>query len=177
MREFKLGKVAGLSLSAEPAAIIGTIVLWALLSGAGIWLLDLPIGQAIGGGLIATLLYWFSDIVHHLGHAFVAGRTGYPMVGIRLGQYLVFATSVYPADEEALPAAIHIRRALGGPAGSLLFTLVTGAIALALRPTGGVVWWVALFVCLNNFVTFTLGAFLPLGFTDGSTLLEWWGKR
>lgn len=140
-------------------------------------MLDLPISQAIGGGLIAALLYWFSDIVHHLGHAFVARRTGYPMVGIRLGKYLIFGTSVYPADEEALPAAIHIRRALGGPTGSLLFTLVTGAIALALRPIGGVVWWVALFVCLNNLVTFTLGAFLPLGFTDGSTLLEWWGKR
>lgn len=176
MRKINLGKVAGLNLTADLGALIGTIGLWALLSAVGVWLLDLPVIQAVGGALIATLLYWLSDIVHHLGHAFAARRTGYPMAGIHLGKYLVLGTSDYPADEPALPPAVHIRRALGGPAGSFLFTLVTGAVALALRPAGGVAWYVALFVCLNNFVILTLGAFLPLGFTDGSTLLEWWGK-
>ncbi len=48
---------------------------------------------------------------------------------------------------------------------------------LMLRPLGGVVWWIAVFVFLTSFVMFTIGPFIPLGFTDGSTLLEWWGKR
>ena len=177
VKEYKLGKIAGLSLSIEPLFFAGTIVLWIALSGVGVLMLELPFSQAIGGGLVATLLYWVSDIVHHLGHAYAARRTGYPMVGVRLGKYLIFGTSLYPEDEEPLPAAIHIRRALGGPIGSLVFTVVTGIIALVLYPVGGVVWWIALFVCLTNFFMFTIGPFFPLGFTDGSTILEWWGKR
>ena len=97
------------------------------------------------------------------------------MTGIRLWWLLGF--SLYPPDEGPLPAAVHIRRALGGPAASVLLTLVAGLIAVAVRPLGGAAWWVALFFFLDNLLVFTLGAFLPLGFTDGSTLLRWWGQR
>jgi len=34
----------------------------------------------------------------------------------------------------------------------------------------------ALFVAAINLLIFSVGAFLPLGFTDGSTLLRWCGK-
>jgi hypothetical protein len=37
--------------------------------------------------------------------------------------------------------------------------------------------WVGTFFFLDNLLIFTLGVFVPLGFTDGSTLLRWWGKR
>jgi hypothetical protein len=99
------------------------------------------------------------------------------MTGIRLGKWALLGTSLYPADEQALPAAVHIRRALGGPIGSLLVSLVAAVAALALRTGGGVLWWVGVFLFLDNLVLLTLGAFLPLGFTDGSTLLRWWGKQ
>ena len=99
------------------------------------------------------------------------------MIGIRLGEWGLLGTSVYPPDEQTLPARIHIRRALGGPTGSLLLSAVAAVTALALRTVGGALWWVALFFFLDNLVVFTLGAFPPLGFTDGSTLLQWWGKR
>jgi hypothetical protein len=71
---------------------------------------------------------------------------------------------------------VHIQRALGGPAGSLLYTLLWGAVLLLLRPLGqsGVMWWVTAYLFLSNLLIFTLGAFLPLGFTDGSTLLRYW---
>ena len=176
-KEYKLGKFLGLNLSIVPSFFVGTILLWAGLSGIGIWLLEWPLSQAILGGLVAALLYWVSDIVHHLGHTYAAHRTGYPMVGIRLGTRFIFGTSVYPVDEEPLPASIHIRRALGGPIGSLLFTVVTGIIAWLLYPTGGVVWWMVLYVCLTSFFMFTIGPFIPLGFSDGSTILEWRGKN
>lgn len=177
MKELKLAKVAGLDLSAEPLAVAGSILLWVVLAAAGVWLLDLPVGAAVVGGLVATVLHWLSDIGHQLGHAWAARRTGYPMSGIRLGKWLVLGTSLYPAGEGSLPAEIHIRRALGGPLGSLLVSLVTGIAALLLYPVGGAVRWVSLFLFVENFVLLTLGAFMPLGFTDGSTLLEWWGKR
>jgi hypothetical protein len=178
MREHaRAGRVAGLDISITPSFFVGTLILWLVLSGVGMVVLELPALQAAGGGLVATLLYWVTDVVHHLGHAWAARRTGYPMVGVRLGSYLVFGTSLYPADEPALPAGIHIRRALGGPLASLLFAILAGIVALVLRPLGGVAFWLALFVLLTSFVVYTIGPFLPLGFTDGSTLLQWWGKE
>lgn len=177
MNEFKLGKVAGLALSADPLALIGSILLFGVLSGVAIGILQLSVGAAIIGSLVALILHWIADIAHHLGHAWAARQTGYPMIGLRLGTWLVLGTSLYPMNEPALPAAIHIRRALGGPLASLLLTLVAAIIVLLLRNFGGVLWWVALFFLLDNLFVFALGALLPLGFTDGSTLLHWWGKR
>ena len=174
MTEYKLGRLAGLSMSARPSAIAGTILLWAILSAIGFWLLDLPFGVALAAGLAAVALHWASEFLHNLGHAWAARRAGYPMIGIQL--WGVLSASIYPPGEPALPGRIHIRRALGGPLGSLLVTLATGALALALRPLGGAIWWVALFFFLDNLLVFTLGAMLPLGFNDGSTLLRWWGK-
>jgi hypothetical protein len=133
-REYKLGKIAGLDLSVEPWFFVGTIALWLVLSGVGVWVLELPLSQAVLGGVVTTVLYWVSDIVHQLGHAYAAQRTGYPMTGIRLGTYLIFGTALYPDDEGELPAAVHIRRALGGPIGSLTFSIITGVIAMILYP-------------------------------------------
>jgi hypothetical protein len=173
--EIKLGRFAGLSLSAMPSAIIGTLVLWVVLSAIGIALLRVDWPKAIGGGLIAALLHQASEIVHQLGHSWAARQTGYPMTGIRLWGLL--STSVYPPDEPALPATIHIRRALGGPMTSLLVSILAGIFLYALRDRDGVARWIALFFFLDNLLTFTLGSCLPLGFTDGSTLLHWLGKR
>jgi hypothetical protein len=92
------------------------------------------------------------------------------MIGVRfLGP---LATSVYPHDEPELAPAVHVRRALGGPAGSAVLTVVAGILWLLL---GGVhtVNWILLLFFLDNLLVFTLGAFLPLGFTDGSTLLRY----
>jgi hypothetical protein len=173
-RLYELGALGGLRLTADRSAIVGSALLWLLLSGAGLGL-GLTLAAALTGGLAAVLLHWCSDIVHQLGHARAARSTGHPMIGIRL--WWLLTSSIYPRDEGALPAAVHIRRALGGPLASLLLTLAAAAIALALRAGGGVPWLVALFVFLDNLLVLTLGAFVPLGFTDGSTLLYWWGKR
>ena len=172
---YQLGRVASLRLTAAPSAIVGSLLLWALLSGiAALGLGVSPVAAGVGG-LVAVLLHWASDIVHQLGHARAARATGHPMIGIRL--WWVLSASIYPSDEGSLPAAVHIRRALGGPVASLLLAVIAGVIALALRPLGGAYWWVALFFFLDNLLVLTLGALVPLGFTDGSTLLHWWGKR
>jgi hypothetical protein len=114
-------------------------------------------------------------VVHNIGHNTAARSTGHPMVGTRLGFLLVLGASLYPADEPELPPDVHIRRALGGPVGSALFTVVLGALALALSGTS--VGWVAVVWFIDNLLVFTLGAWLPLGFNDVSTILYWRGKR
>ncbi|HEY7356275.1 MAG TPA: hypothetical protein VH590_07405 [Ktedonobacterales bacterium] len=173
---YPLGTVTGLRLSARPSAFIGALLLWVVLSGVGIGALGLSSVAGVLGGLLAVALHYFSDTVHQLGHAWAARRTGHPMIGIQF--WWVLSASLYPPDEPALPAAVHIRRALGGPTASLALTVIAGgiALALALAATGGVLWYVALLFWLDNLLVLTLGAFLPLGFTDGSTLLRWRGK-
>ena len=176
MKEFRLGRLGGLELSAVPSAFLGSLVLWLGLSGIAIILLRLPASDAVLGALAATALHWISDTLHQLGHARAARQTGHPMLGIRY--WGVLSSSVYPADEPTLPAAVHLRRALGGPIMSALVTLVAAALVLAAQSAGvyGIIRWLALFFLLANLFVFTLGPFLPLGFTDGSTLLHWRNK-
>ena len=175
--EYPLGKLAGLRLSVVPLALVGSIFLLVLLAGIAIGLLHLSVREAILGGLLAVMLHWTSGIAHHLGHAWAARRTGHPMLGIRFGTLGLLATSVYPPCEPALPAKIHIQRALGGPLGSLLFSILAMLVALLLWRLNDTLGWVGTFFFLDNLLVYTLGVFLPLGFTDGTTLLQWWGKR
>jgi hypothetical protein len=155
---------------------LGAFLLWVIFSWAGAAVLEFSLGLAILGGLAATGLHWLADFCHQLGHAWAARRVGYPMTGVKLGQWLIFSTSQYPTDEPDLLAAIHVRRALGGPAASLLISAAVGILAWLLYPRGGLAWWLALIFCLENLGA-GLGAFLPLGFTDGSTLLRLWKQR
>src|SRR6476469_7773514 len=102
----KLGRIAGLDLSAEPSALAGFLVVWVALSAVGLMLPGLSAGEAILGGLLAAILHWCAGLLHQLGHARAARRTGYPMIGIQLWWFL--GRSQYPADEPPLPRAVHI---------------------------------------------------------------------
>jgi hypothetical protein len=168
-----LGRLASLELSARPSAFIGALLLWALFAGLG-WLLFATPGAALLFGLVCTALHWLSELIHHLGHARAARRIGYPMTGVRL--WFIFGQSLYPAEEPPLPGRVHIHRALGGPLASILFGAFAAVLALLVRPAGNFVWWVLVVALLDNWLILGFGAFLPLGFTDGSTLLAWWGK-
>jgi hypothetical protein len=167
----KHGRLAGLEISALPSAIAGFLLVWVVLGGVAL-LLGLSVGEAIVGGLLGAILHWIVDTLHQLGHAWAARRTGYPMTGVRF--WWVLSSSIYPADEPHLPAVTHVRRAVGGPVASAIVSLLSGivALALALGSAGGLLWWLALFFFLDNLLVFTLGSLLPLGFTDGSTLLQ-----
>jgi hypothetical protein len=170
-KTIRLGNLAGLKLMAKGNAVVSSLVLWVLLTIVGAVWLDLGMATAVIGALIATILHWLGELWHNLGHAWAARRTGHPMSGV-MAMWLI-AGSLYPPDEGELPARVHIQRALGGPIGSALLALVMGLVAWAVRPLGGLIWYLAFFFFLDNLLVFTLGAFLPLGFTDGSTLLRY----
>src|ERR1700737_5522232 len=170
-----LGRIAGLNLTFHNSAIPGTFLMWVLFAGAGHYLFHAGFVAALVGGLIAALLHVCSEVFHQLGHAAAARAPGYPMTGIRL--WWMLGSSVYPADEPPLAAGMHIRRALGGPSASALLTLVALALWLLLRAVTPEWSWVGLVFFVDSLVFFTLGSFLPLGFTDGSTLLRWLPRR
>jgi len=166
--------VGGLAISVGTSAIICSLALWVLLAMAGIFLLSFSLLEAVVLALAAVALHWLSEFLHQLGHATAARTTGYPMVGIHFWGLL--SSSRYPPDEPTLPRSVHARRALGGPTLSLIVTLFAIVLLLLLR-SGTSAWWLALFLFLDNLLVFTIGAFLPLGFIDGSTLLNLYRDR
>jgi hypothetical protein len=172
---YRLGSIGGVKITARLSAIIASIALWAIATEVATTFFGATLAAGILLGLIVTALHWLSDLLHQAGHAIAARRTGYPMTGLRL--WFLLSSGLYPLDEPELPARTHARRALGGPILSLLVTIVAGGIALLMRNAGSPYTWVAVFAFLDNLLIFTLGAFAPLNFTDGGTLLRLWRKR
>jgi Zn-dependent protease len=161
----------GLELSFMPSAVFGLALVWAIQSANAAVLLRVPPAAAVAGGLALGLLHFVSELTHQLGHATAARRGGHPMIGVRF--WGPFGMSIYPSDEPELPARDHLRRALGGPIGSSVVTIAIGVLALVLWALAPSIAWIGLLWLVDNLLVFTLGAFLPLGFTDGSTILHW----
>ena len=176
MKAIRLGKVAGLLITAKRNAFYGFALMWLVVIIGAVLLLEVPFGEAIIGAFIVTLLHYFSELWHQLGHAWAARRVGYPMIGVRF--WWILGASIYPNNEPELPGSTHIRRALGGPAASFLLTVIGFVLTIVIgsaRDYTMLMWVLPLFT-LDNLFFFTIGAFLPLGFTDGSTILRWLGK-
>lgn len=172
---YSLGSVAGLKLLARPSAFLGFILLWLGLTSFTWRLIGFSIDQALAAGLACAFLHYASELIHNIGHAWAARRVKRPMEGVLY--WGILATSLYPEDEKKVTPRQHIQRALGGPIASLIVSVFTGvqllivsAQADALPPA---IPFTALFIFWDNFLIFTLGSILPLGFTDGSTILEW----
>ncbi|MBI4672519.1 MAG: hypothetical protein HY741_12750 [Chloroflexi bacterium] len=177
-----LGKTYGLELWLKPSAFVGFGAVWLGLSAIGFYVLprisfgagSLTLLESLCAALVCACLHWLSEMLHQLGHAGAARGTGYPMRGILFVHVLAF--SLYPRDEPELSGRIHVRRALGGPMVSFVVTVIALLILLAAQTVGGMFYWIAAFFFFDNLLVFTLGAFLPLPFTDGGTLVKYWGK-
>lgn len=174
-RTFSLGNFLGLNVRTKPSAFLVAALIWAVLTSVGLWFFKWRPEKAAASGFVAILIHFLSEIWHQIGHSQMAEQTGHPMEGMEFWGPL--ASSVYPQNEGLLPADVHIQRALGGPLFSFTLALFSGAIALAVRPLGGPSLILAYFTFLDNLLVFTVGALIPLGFNDGSTLLHWWGHR
>ncbi len=171
MNARRVGHLLGLEVTVAPSAAAGSVLLWASLAIAARRYARLPLLAAAGAGLAGTLLHWLSDTAHQLGHAQAARTTGYPMAGIQY--HSIFVTSFYPPDEPPLPPAIHVRRALGGMPVNLALGACAALATAALRQRRNAASFLAWEFCVDNLLVLGLGALAPLGFTDGSTLLEW----
>ena len=168
-------RIGSFSFHVQRSAIVGTVLLGSVFTWAAWGLLQLSLAAALQFGLLATIAHWALEVIHQLGHAWAAKRTGYPMRGLRF--WWALSTTLYPGDEPELPDRVHVQRALGGPTMSFVVSILAAVWTWWIWPPQGVSGWLAVFVLLDNLLTFTLGAFLPLGFTDGSTLLRLWRRR
>ncbi len=132
-KTIQLGTLAGLELAARPSALAGYLLLGLGLGMLGAFGPGLPAAQAVVFGAACALLHFGGELWHNLGHAAAARRAGYPMLGVTFWGLL--ATSRYPENEGQPPAGVHIQRALGGPLGSVILTVLAGLILLAVKDT------------------------------------------
>ena len=175
LKTLRPGKILGLEILIAPSALAGSVVIFAVMTVVFATLVGLSPVESVAAGFLAMLLHWLGGFLHHVGHSIAARRTGYPMTGVLV--FLVIGRSLYPRDEPELLGSVHVRRALGGPAMSFIVGLM-GVVLVLLGPasTSRLLNALAVFFAAENLLVYTLGALLPLGFTDGSSLLRWWGK-
>lgn len=147
------------------AAIVQATVLYII----GV-LLPLPPGEVLIGTLVGVVLYWALVTVHHLGHAWAAARTGYPMTGIEYGRLGLLARSVYPDDEPKLPPGVHIQRALGGPIASGLLAVISIVLVMLTSENRSLLNWLLIQALVYNLIL-SVGALVPLPGLDGGTIL------
>ena len=164
-----------LKIEAYRSIFVWSLLFWVFVTFVALSVMGLPFGISILGGFISMLLHWVSALAHQLGHARAARQTGYPMVGVDL--WFLLGTSIYPDDEPELPAEVHIKRALGGIPISLFLGLTGVILSVVLRTNPGLAYIVVVFFTVENLLVFTIGAIMPLNFTDGGTLREWLPKR
>jgi hypothetical protein len=171
MKDIVFGRIAGLTWSARPSAFASWLLVWAALTVIGVTVFSWPWPVALGMALCATLIYVFSETAHQIGHAIAAHGAGQPMTGVRFWGPL--ASSLYPQDEPALPPAIHVRRALGGPIANAILSILAGIWVALAGSDATQVARLAQFTFGLNLLVYTAQSFVPLGFNDGATLARW----
>lgn len=142
--------------------------------GFFLYLIGVPIplltDEALIGALVGVVLYWALVTAHHLGHAWAAARTGYPMTGIEFGRLGLLARSIYPDDEPKLPPRVHIRRALGGPIASGLLAVISLALVVLTFEQNRLLDFLLIQALVYNLIL-SVGALAPFPGLDGGTIL------
>jgi hypothetical protein len=179
LKTFQIGSFSGIPVIVKASAVYASLVVVIIAAILCVVIWDLSPIVALITGVLAVILHWVVVFEHHYGHIVAARMAGYPIT--RLVCFGLLAGDRYPKDEPALPPAIHRQRAMGGPIGSLIFSIILGVIALILYfGVGGVAGWLAIFAFADAFFGFFISAFVPLDVigleTDGSTLLKYWGR-
>jgi hypothetical protein len=168
--ERTLFHVWGLRITADRTVPLSLLLLVVVLTLLATFVLQFPLGVALGMACAATILHVVSDFWHNLGHVVAARTTGYPMSGIRM--YMLVALCAYPDNEPELAPAIHIRRALGGPIASALLSVIAGLLLLWVNGSAPATWVVGLWFA-ENLLLFTAQVLIPIGFNDGATIWHW----
>ncbi len=178
--DFPLFSVLGVQTTIAPTGLAALgIALFGLAGLAAVWS-RLPLGEALLAGAASTASMYLGEWLHQMGHAVAARRVGHPMRALHFRSIL--AVSEYPADEPALPAAVHIQRALGGFWVNLVIGLFLAPYAFFLSFGGGALAWAVNFAVFYNGVVLGLGALVPIDIpgvltTDGATLLHYGRQR
>ena len=169
----------GLRYSVAKSALYGSAFVALVAALLAYFFGHLTILDSIIAGILATLLHWLGEIVHQYGHYLASKAVGHPMNGVRL--WTILGTSLYPKEEGELPAGIHIRRALGGPAISFVVLLISAALWYFLGSYSPMTNFLLLWIVWEQILIYAFAALLPIKIgdfaVDGGTILFWMTKR
>lgn len=174
----------GIPVHVRRSAIFGSGLLVLFFTFLLSFLTEFSLTEILLISILATVLHWFSDLLHQYGHATISKWVGYPMQEWFLWWILVRPR--YPKDEPELAPLIHILRALGGPIASAGVALIAAFLMKWLVPLGGLIAFLARWFFWENLLAFTVAAlFPPIYFrsfnTDGGSILHWlivaWKRR
>jgi hypothetical protein len=180
MRTIHLFTLFGLRTTISSVGIVSFLAAILLLTLTATAMLPLSFLEALLAGALSAVVMFVCEWLHQLGHAYAARSVGHPMIGVHF--HSIFGASIYPADEPPLPAALHVRRALGGFWVNVVIGIFLLPYAFFLWFDGGVKGWLVAFTALYNLFVLGLGALVPIDipgrFTDdGGTLLRLWRER
>ena len=176
-RSIQLVRVAGIRIGASPS--------WFLILFLVIWTLSGQFREDLGGtetegylvAVVAAVLFFGSIILHELGHAFEARRSGIEVLGIDL--WLFGGLAKLSRDSET--PGEEFRVAAAGPAVTLLIALAMAAVAAGAYDartvedvlfgsgTGGAIEVLVSWVALMNVVLFVFNL-VPAFPLDGGRL-------
>ncbi len=168
---FELFRLSGVTVAIDYSwLVIFALVLWVLSAGyfpqqypgfpmSSYWIV----------GLIATLLFFASVLIHELSHAWVANRMGESVTRITL---FIFGGMAHLAGEPETPA-IELKVAGVGPLTSLVLAALFWGVQQAIPAAPGLILWRAIFRYLA-FINLALALFnlLPGFPLDGGRLLR-----
>src|SRR5690348_10087722 len=69
-RSVRIGRVAGVELSAGPSALVGSLLLWAGAAAFARFALGHSVAVALAAGVLVVALHWLSALVHQFSHAY-----------------------------------------------------------------------------------------------------------
>ncbi len=133
-RSIELFRIAGIQISIDYSwFIIFALILWSL--SAGYFPREYP-GMGFGSywlaGLIATIFFFVSVILHELSHSLMAIRSGINIPEITL---FIFG-GVSRLGEEARDPLTEFRIAIVGPLSSFVLALAFWVLEIAFKPSG-----------------------------------------
>lgn len=173
-----LFKIHGIQIAVDYSwFIIFFLILWSL--SAGYFPKAYPGAQRSAywaAGVIASILFFSSVLIHELAHSLTAIRQGIKIPSITL---FIFG-GISQLSEEAKTPEKELKIAIAGPLSSIVLGFVFYGIKLALQHVGLYPMVVAVFGYLS-WVNFALGIFnLFPGFPlDGGRVLRafWWWRK
>lgn len=115
-------------------------------------------------GLVYGALLYLAHVLHSLGHIFSAKWAGAPMQANLLTA--TFHVNLYHGDQSTISKAVHIKRALGGPALNLLSGLIAVALGVMVQNP-----FLGFFAFAS--IAFSVFVLLPIPSLDGGVI---WGQ-
>jgi len=124
----QLARVFGIRVGVNPSWFLVLFIFIFLLSGQFKAVMDASDTTAYLTAVVAALLFFFSLVLHELGHAVVAQRNGIRILGIDLW----FFGGVARMDRDTTSPGVEFRVAAAGPLVTLLFVLLSMGIGVLL---------------------------------------------